>query len=70
MHDGISPEKAYCFNPIPTGLSEADGGKIVGSDCQMWGEFTPNTDRLYYQTFPRIAAYAEVMDGVIPSLRL
>ena len=25
----------------------------------MWGEFTPNLDRLYYQIFPRIAAYAE-----------
>ncbi len=58
-YDGISFEKAYSFNPIPDGLSEADRSKIVGSGCQMWGEFTPNTDRLYYQTFPRIAAYAE-----------
>ena len=25
----------------------------------MWGEYTPNLTRLYYQIFPRLAAYAE-----------
>ena len=52
-------EKAYSFNPIPDGLADADKEKILGTGCQMWGEFTPNLDRLYYQIFPRIAAYAE-----------
>lgn len=52
-------EKAYSFNPIPDGLAEEDKVKILGTGCQMWGEFTPNLDRLYYQVFPRIAAYAE-----------
>jgi len=58
-YGSISLEKAYSFNPIPKGLSKENESKILGSGCQMWGEFTPNTDRLYFQTFPRIAAYAE-----------
>lgn len=52
-------EKAYSFNPIPEGLSEEKESKILGLGCQMWGEYTPNLTRLYYQTFPRLAAYAE-----------
>lgn len=52
-------DKAYSFHPIPEGLEKEHESKIVGLGCQMWGEFTPNLTRLYYQIFPRIAAYAE-----------
>ncbi len=52
-------EKSYSFNPVPEGIAPKDQAKILGLGTQMWGEFTPNTDRLYYQTFPRLAAYAE-----------
>lgn len=52
-------EKAYSFNPVPQGLSVEKQSKILGLGCQMWGEYTPNTERLYYQTFPRIAAFSE-----------
>ncbi len=52
-------DKAYSFNPCPDGLSAAEQSKVLGSGCQMWGEFTPNLTRLYYQIFPRLAAYAE-----------
>lgn len=52
-------EKIYSFNPIPDGLAEADKAKILGSGCQMWCEFVPGTERLYYQVYPRIAAHAE-----------
>ncbi|MDD3160361.1 MAG: beta-N-acetylhexosaminidase [Bacteroidales bacterium] len=58
-YDGISFEKAYSFNPIPEGIANKDQSKIYGFGCQAWGEFTPTTDRLYYQVFPRIAALAE-----------
>jgi hexosaminidase len=64
-YDTIPFEKAYSFNPIPQGLAEKDKNKILGLGCQMWGEYTPTTERLFYQTFPRIAAYAEV--GWVPS---
>lgn len=58
-YDVISFEHAYSFNPIPKGLQEEKSSKILGTGCQMWGESTPNADRLYYQVFPRLAAYAE-----------
>lgn len=52
-------EKVYSFNPVPEGLNESVKGKILGLGGQIWGEFTPNTDRLYFQVFPRIAAISE-----------
>ena len=58
-YEVITLEKAYSFDPYPEGLSEKDKPKILGLGCQMWGEYTPNTQKLYFQTFPRLAAYAE-----------
>lgn len=52
-------EKAYSFSPIPEGLAEKDTPNIWGLGCQMWGEFTPNRERVFVMTFPRIAAHAE-----------
>lgn len=52
-------EKAYSFSPVPEGLSKDKQSKILGLGSQMWGEFTPTPTRIYYQTFPRIAALAE-----------
>ena len=34
--------------------------QILGLGCQMWGEWTPSKKEVEYQTYPRIAAYAEV----------
>lgn len=53
-------EKAYSFNPIPAGVAEKDRKKILGLGTQMWAEYTPTAERLYFQIFPRIAAYSEV----------
>lgn len=58
-YEVIPLDKAYSFSPIPQGLAKEKEPKILGLGCQMWGEYTPNLSRLYYQTFPRIAAYAE-----------
>jgi len=58
-YEMTSFEKAYSFNPIPNGVSPENKHKILGLGCQMWGEFTPTPERLYFQTFPRIAAFAE-----------
>lgn len=56
----ISLEKAYGFDPIPEGLDEQYHKNIYGSGCQMWSEWTPTNPDVERQTFPRIAAYAEV----------
>ena len=52
--------KAYSFNPIPKGLDKNYHSKIIGLGCQMWGEWIPTNGNMHYQTFPRIAAYAEI----------
>lgn len=52
--------KAYSFNPIPEKLDPQYHDKIIGLGCQMWGEWIPTNGNMHFQTFPRIAAYAEV----------
>lgn len=55
----IPLEKAYGFSPVPEGLPAKLRKRILGLGCQMWGEEIMENDRMYYQIFPRIAAYAE-----------
>ncbi|KAG4080551.1 hypothetical protein HA402_014009 [Bradysia odoriphaga] len=55
----ISLEKAYSFDPVPAGLAPEYHAKILGSGCQMWGEWTPDVKTMNHQVFPRLAAYAE-----------
>ena len=59
-YEDIPLEKAYAFDPIPAGLPGEFHPKVLGLGCQMWGEWIPTRERLEFQTFPRIAAYAEV----------
>ncbi|WP_034040553.1 beta-N-acetylhexosaminidase [Wocania ichthyoenteri] len=59
-YKSISLEKAYGFNPIPDGLEKQYHKNILGLGCQMWSEWTPTNSDVERQTFPRIAAYAEV----------
>jgi len=59
-YESIPLERAYAFEPIPTGLEERYHSKVIGMGCQMWSEWTPDRERVEYQTFPRLAAYAEV----------
>ncbi|WP_254712598.1 beta-N-acetylhexosaminidase [Polaribacter haliotis] len=59
-YKSINLEKAYNFNPIPKGLNIKYHENVYGLGCQMWSEWTPKNSDVEYQTFPRIAAYAEV----------
>ncbi|WP_165734258.1 beta-N-acetylhexosaminidase [Polaribacter sp. 20A6] len=59
-HKNITLERAYSFNPIPEGLDAKYHKNIYGLGCQMWSEWTPTNADVERQTFPRIAAYAEV----------
>lgn len=58
-YDAIPLTHAYSFNPCFDGLTEEQKTKVLGCGCQMWGEGTPTDQRVYFQTFPRLAAYAE-----------
>ncbi len=59
-HDNISLSKAYSFDPIPEGLSKEYEDNVIGLGTQMWREWAPTEERVQTQTFPRLAAYAEV----------
>ncbi len=52
--------KAYAFDPIPSGLAPEYHDKVIGTGCQMWGEWIPTNGHMHFQAFPRIAAYAEI----------
>ncbi|TWF34875.1 hexosaminidase [Chitinophaga polysaccharea] len=58
-YQDISLEKAYNFDPIPAGLDPKYHAQILGTGCQMWGEWIPDVKSMNRQVFPRLAAYAE-----------
>ena len=58
-YESIPLEKAYSFNPVPEGLTEAQEGRVLGLGCQMWGEFIPTVESMNLKVYPRLAAYAE-----------
>jgi hexosaminidase len=55
----IPLSRAYAFNPIPRGLEDKYKSKVVGLGCQMWGEWIQTVERMEFQVYPRIFAYAE-----------
>ena len=59
-YTAISLESAYNFNPIPEGLEKEYHDNIHGLGCQMWTEWAPTVADIHRQTFPRLAAFAEV----------
>ncbi|MEN8251724.1 MAG: family 20 glycosylhydrolase, partial [Bacteroidota bacterium] len=52
--------RMYNFSPIPEGLEDKYHKNIIGIGVQMWTEWTPTHQDVEYQTYPRIAAVAEV----------
>jgi hexosaminidase len=59
-YKSISLENAYDFDPVPEGLEMKYHSNIFGLGTQMWTEWTPAVKDVQHQTFPRLAAYAEV----------
>lgn len=52
--------KSYKFDPVPKDLEEKYHEHVLGFEAPMWTEWVPDTGRLYWQTFPRLIALAEV----------
>jgi len=59
-YESIPLSRAYHFDPVPVGLDPLYHQKVIGTGCQMWGEWIPTKGHMHFQVFPRIAAYAEV----------
>jgi hexosaminidase len=56
----IDLQKVYSFNPIPPSLETKDANLIIGGECNMWSEHTPQEVVDQY-LFPRILALCEVL---------
>jgi hexosaminidase len=51
--------RAYCYDPLPPGLSEAEAASVLGLEFPLWTEWVATRTRLDYQAFPRLLALAE-----------
>lgn len=60
-------EDVYRFEPVPPGLSEEAAGHVLGTQANVWTEVMQNQDRVDYQVFPRLAAFAEVAWSRLPA---
>ncbi|WP_424891672.1 beta-N-acetylhexosaminidase [Streptomyces sp. XH2] len=60
-------EDVYRFEPVPPGLGEAGAARVLGAQANLWSEVTENQQRLDYQAFPRLAAFAETVWSHLPA---
>ncbi|MFF7811289.1 beta-N-acetylhexosaminidase [Streptomyces sp. NPDC007945] len=60
-------EDVYRFEPVPPGLSEAAARHVLGTQANVWTEVMEDRDRVDYQVFPRLAAFAEVAWSALPA---
>ncbi|WP_333762221.1 beta-N-acetylhexosaminidase [Streptomyces sp. IBSBF 2390] len=60
-------EDVYRFEPVPAGLTEEEAGHVLGAQANVWTEVMEDSARVDYQTFPRLAAFAEVAWRSLPA---
>ncbi|TDT40688.1 hexosaminidase [Streptomyces sp. BK208] len=60
-------EDVYRFEPVPAELTPQERGHVIGTQANLWTEVTENQDRVDYQLFPRLAAFAEVAWSSLPA---
>lgn len=53
-------EKVYNYDPIPKELTERERLFILGTQGNLWTEYLPTIDHVFYQVFPRLIALSEV----------
>ncbi|MGO4754244.1 beta-N-acetylhexosaminidase, partial [Streptomyces sp. 2MCAF27] len=59
-------EDVYRFEPVPAELTEAEAERVLGAQANVWTEVTEDRRRVDYQTFPRLAAFAEAVWSPLP----
>ncbi|WP_405992964.1 beta-N-acetylhexosaminidase [Streptomyces sp. NBC_00986] len=60
-------EDVYRFEPVPEQLGEAEARHVLGTQANVWTEVMEDHARVDYQTFPRLAAFAEVAWSALPA---
>ncbi|MDN3289745.1 beta-N-acetylhexosaminidase [Streptomyces thermocarboxydus] len=59
-------EDVYRFEPLPAELTPEERGRVLGTQANVWTEVMEDQGRVDYQTFPRLAALAEVAWSELP----
>lgn len=54
-------DDVYRYEPVPAGLTGSAAGHVLGAQAQVWTEHLDSARRIDYATFPRLAAFAEVV---------
>ncbi|MFF8383143.1 beta-N-acetylhexosaminidase [Streptomyces kanasensis] len=54
-------EDVYRFDPLPPGLPADAAAHVLGAQANVWTEVLDSRSRVDYQTFPRLAAFAEAV---------
>jgi hexosaminidase len=60
-------EDVYRFEPVPPELTPDEAGHVLGTQANVWTEVMEDQARVDYQTFPRLAAFAEVAWSRLPA---
>ncbi|MFD6170832.1 beta-N-acetylhexosaminidase [Streptomyces coeruleorubidus] len=59
-------EDVYRFEPVPPELTPEEARHVLGTQANVWTEVMEDHARVDYQTFPRLAAFAEVAWSALP----
>ncbi|MCX2184861.1 beta-N-acetylhexosaminidase [Streptomyces sp. SKN60] len=57
----------YRFEPVPPGLAPDAAAHVLGTQANVWTEVMADRARVDYQTYPRLAAFAEVAWSRLPA---
>ncbi|MFH0518763.1 beta-N-acetylhexosaminidase [Streptomyces sp. M41] len=60
-------EDVYRFEPVPAELTPQEARHVLGAQANVWTEVMEDHARVDYQTFPRLAAFAEVAWSGLPA---
>ncbi|MFH9004492.1 beta-N-acetylhexosaminidase [Streptomyces afghaniensis] len=60
-------EDVYRFEPVPPELTPEEARHVLGTQANVWTEVMEDPTRVDYQTFPRLAAFAEVAWSALPA---
>ncbi|MGV9564856.1 beta-N-acetylhexosaminidase [Streptomyces sp. NPDC003480] len=60
-------EDVYRFEPVPPQLTGEHARHVLGTQANVWTEVMEDQARVDYQTFPRLAAFAEVAWSALPA---
>lgn len=60
-------EDVYRFEPVPPELTPEEARHVMGTQANVWTEVMEDQARVDYQTFPRLAAFAEVAWSSLPA---